>query len=141
MFLFAKLVMRHLHQQLSLEALQKQIQPDLFPNGLEQAYVQLLIMSVFSVTIFRYARIFDRIRTDQDSNEVEIARKILGWMACARRPLKWHEIQGAISTKIAEGTIDFVRHRSRKHIREICGSLVNDLSGDRLELIHSTAKQ
>lgn len=61
-------------------------------------------------------------------------------MTCARRPLKWHEIQGAISTNTKDRTIDFTQ-RFRIHIREICGSLINELSGERLELVHSTAKQ
>jgi len=61
-------------------------------------------------------------------------------MTRSRRPLKWHEIQGAISTDTSDYTVDFVGRKSRVHIREMCGSLINDLSGDRLELVHSSAR-
>ncbi|KAK5242764.1 hypothetical protein LTR20_001091 [Exophiala xenobiotica] len=124
MFLFAKLVMTNLCQQINLESLQRYISPDNFPKGLEQAY----------------ARILDRISSDGDQAKVAMAQKVLAWMTCARRPLKWHEIQGALSIQPGDGSVDFAQRRARTHIREICGSLINDLSGDRLELVHSTAK-
>lgn len=127
MFLFAKLVMTNLHQQLSLENLQREISSDIFPNGLEQAY----------------ARILDRIRNDENAEKVAIAQKILAWMTCARRPLKWHEIQGAISIRLDSSSVDFTGRSlaPTKHIREICGSLVSDLPGGRVELVHRTAKE
>ena len=59
----------------------------------------------------------------------------------ARRPLKWHEIQAAISTDISDQSVDFAERKSRVHVREICGSLINLISDDRIELVHSTAKQ
>ncbi|KIV79744.1 hypothetical protein PV11_07289 [Exophiala sideris] len=124
MFLFAKLVMENLYEQITLEDLMQQISPHYFPEKLDQAY----------------ARILDRISKDERPGRVATAQKILGLMICARRPLKWHEIQCALSTNVADGTVDFAQRRSRTHIREICGSLVNALSGDRLELVHSTAK-
>ncbi|KAI1629298.1 hypothetical protein EDD37DRAFT_616633 [Exophiala viscosa] len=124
MFLFAKLVMENLHEQDTLEDLRPQFSPDNFPEGFDQAY----------------ARILDRISKDINPGRLATARKILGLMICAKRPLKWHEIQCALSTNAADGTVDFAQRRSRTHIREICGSLINDISGDRLELVHSTAR-
>lgn len=124
MFLFAKLVVMNLFDQMSLEALQEQILPEKFPVGLDAAY----------------DRILKRISKVLDSHAVAHAKKILGWMTCARRPLKWHEIQGALSVNTTHRMVDFAGRRSRIHIREICGSLVSNLSGDRLELIHISAK-
>jgi hypothetical protein len=69
-----------------------------------------------------------------------MARELLGWMICARRPLKWHEIQGAISTDLVAQTVDFENRKLRLDIRELCGSLIQVLPGHRLELVHSTAK-
>jgi hypothetical protein len=92
------------------------------------------------LTGFSYDRILNRVSNDLDS-KVALAKKVLGWMTCARRPLKWHEIQGALSTNTTDRTVDFVQHRSRVHIREICGSLISNLSGDRLELVHVSAKE
>jgi hypothetical protein len=62
-------------------------------------------------------------------------------MVCAKRPLKWHEIQGAVSTDTIQQTICFDERRLRIHIRDLCGSLIDVLSGDRVELVHWTAKK
>lgn len=81
-----------------------------------------------------------RIKQNTSLEEWKIAQKLLGWMVCARRPLKWHEIQGAVSIDPAEQTIDFDDRKLRIHIRDLCGSLIQVLPGDRVELVHSTAK-
>lgn len=39
MFLYAKLVMRNLEDQPSLHHLRKELEPDCFPSGLDEAYV------------------------------------------------------------------------------------------------------
>jgi hypothetical protein len=81
-----------------------------------------------------------RIKNYNNPEEWEIAQKLLGWMVCARRPLKWHEIQGAVSIDPDQQTIDFDDRKLRIHIRDLCGSLIQVLPGDRVELVHSTAK-
>ncbi len=81
-----------------------------------------------------------RIKRNTTPEEWKIAHKLLGWMVCARRPLKWHEIQGAVSIDLDEQTIDFDDRKLRIHIRDLCGSLIQVLPGDRVELVHSTAK-
>ncbi|KIW84080.1 hypothetical protein Z517_03326 [Fonsecaea pedrosoi CBS 271.37] len=124
MFLFANLVMTNLEAQVSLQALQEQIHPENFPSELDAAY----------------ERILRRVSKDSDREKVSLAKKVLGWMMCAKRPLKWHEIQGALSTDTTSRTVDFAQRRSHVHIREICGSLISELSGDRLELVHVSAK-
>lgn len=101
----------------------------------------LCLREWYALTNFSYDRILRRISNDLDSNAITHAKKILGWMTCARRPLKWHEIQGALSVDTTDRTVDFVQRQSRTHIREICGSLISNLSGDRLELVHVTAKE
>jgi hypothetical protein len=82
-----------------------------------------------------------RIAQNSTPAEWKIARKLLGWMICARRPLKWHEIQGAVSIDPVGQTVNFDDRKLRVHIRDLCGSLVQVLPGDRVELVHSTAKQ
>ena len=81
-----------------------------------------------------------RIKRDANDAEWKIVQKLLGWMVCARRPLKWHEIQGAVSMNPTSRVINFDDDRLRVHIRDLCGSLVQVLPGDRVELVHSTAK-
>ena len=53
----------------------------------------------------------------------------------------WHEIQAAISTDTKTQTVDFETRRLRVHIQDLCGSLVDILPGDRVELVHWTAKR
>jgi hypothetical protein len=68
-----------------------------------------------------------------------MARKLLGWMICAKRQLNWKEIQVALSIDIKEQTIDYEDRHLRKNIQDICGSLVV-MCQDRVTLVHSTAK-
>jgi hypothetical protein len=90
--------------------------------------------------MYSYERIMSRIKQNSNPAEWGIVRKLLGWMICARRPLKWHEIQGAVSTDPVEQTVNFDERKLRVHIRDLCGSLIQVLPGDRVELVHSTAK-
>ena len=61
-------------------------------------------------------------------------------MVCARRALKWHEIQAAVSMNPEGQTIDFDERKLRVHIKDLCGSLIQLLPEDQVELVHSTAK-
>ena len=81
-----------------------------------------------------------RIKRTSPAAEWEKAAKLLGWMVCAKRQLNWREIQVALSIDLDEQTVDYDDRRLRTHIYEICGSLVQ-VSGDRVFLVHSTAKR
>lgn len=39
-----------------------------------------------------------------------------------------------------EQTIDFASRALRTHVKDICGSLVDVMPGDRVQLVHATAK-
>ncbi|TVY78217.1 C2H2 finger domain transcription factor crzA [Lachnellula suecica] len=124
MFLFAKLVLTNLHDQVSNEKFYQELQPDTFPKGFEQAY----------------GRIVARVYFNQKDGERETAQKLLGWIVCAKRPLKWHEIQGAVSINTETQVVDFHNRQLHTHIRDLCGSLIDVLPGDRVQLVHETAK-
>ncbi len=49
---------------------------------------------------------------------------LLGWLVCARRPLKWQEIQLACCIDSDNDNIDFEQDKLRVHIRDYCGSLI-----------------
>ena len=72
--------------------------------------------------------------------EREQAQKLLSWIVCSKRPLKWHEIQGAMSIDILEESIDFDARQLRIQARDLCGSLVEVYPGDRVEFVHNTAR-
>ena len=93
-----------------------------------------------SLTAFRYDRILDRLvaptvpKTRRDN-----IRKLLGWLACARRPLKWHEIQGAITVNLNEGVIS-AKQQFHEDCKDLCLSLVEITSDQTVTLVHSTTK-
>ncbi|UPX12310.1 uncharacterized protein EKO05_0002864 [Ascochyta rabiei] len=123
MFLYAKLVLENLFAQPTREDLLKGIQRDTFPIGLKGAYERIL-------------RCMKQVSAPE---EWEKAKKLLGWIICAKRRLTWKEIQVALSIDVDNETIEYNDRRLRRHIHEICGSLVL-LNGDRVSLVHSTAK-
>ena len=60
-----------------------------------------------------------------------MAKKVFGWLACAKRPLNWYEIQAALSIQISNGEhpldMDFYGCVLRDDPRELCGSLGADM--------------
>jgi hypothetical protein len=123
MFLYAKLVMPNLLKQPTRERLLQEIQSAKFPNGLGEAY----------------ARIVAWIKNETSDAQWEIAKTLLGWMVCAKRQLTLREIQVALSLNVETQQLEYDDRRLRDNIDDICGSLVL-LSGDRVQLVHSTAK-
>ena len=52
----------------------------------------------------------------------------------------WREIQAAVSINPNDQTFDFDDKKLRGSVEEYCGSLIQVLSGGRVELVHTTAK-
>jgi hypothetical protein len=86
----------------------------------------------------------ERLRRDLSQGEFKYTRLLLGWIVCSKRPLKWTEIQVAFSTSLQS------RHGWNEldmdgklcgEVQKLCGSLVQVLEGDRVELVHSTARR
>jgi len=65
---------------------------------------------------------------------------LLSWLVCAKRPLKWHEIQGAKSINLDKQTVEWERRRFRVDSKDLCGSLVEVRSDQTVEFVHLTAK-
>ncbi|KAI0466404.1 hypothetical protein F4859DRAFT_507364 [Xylaria cf. heliscus] len=126
MFLFASLVMDNLYQQPTIECAKQQLRPDVFPRNLGEAY----------------GNIIQRLHRHLGDDQWLMAKKIFGWLAVARRPLHWHEIQAALSMEpYADRRISMNYHdkQLRNDVREICGSLVQKLE-TRVVFVHSTVK-
>lgn len=81
-----------------------------------------------------------RIMHNPNTAELEQAQKLLSWIVCSKRSMKWHEIQGAMSIDSQEETIDFDARQLRVQARDLCGSLVEMYPGDRIEFVHRTAR-
>ncbi|KAK3361668.1 hypothetical protein B0T24DRAFT_585417 [Lasiosphaeria ovina] len=126
MFLFAVLTVQNLLEQPNLRTLKAELKETSLPATLEEAY----------------RKVIERLRQNLHPNQWAEARKIFGWLAGAKRPLKWHELQAALSIEVDDvgrGTLDYRHNRLRLEIREICGSLVQVLQ-NRIEFIHSTTR-
>lgn len=93
-----------------------------------------------------YAKIITGLKNGLNENSWKVARTILSWLAGARRPLKWHELQAALSLQLgAHGLVVDHRYRLCDDIQEfnLCGPLLRVVHGEdnmRLEFTHSTAK-
>jgi hypothetical protein len=72
--------------------------------------------------------------------EREEALMLLGWLVCAKRSLKWHEVQTLKSVDFNKRAVEFERRRFRVDLKDLCESLV-DVRGDgSIELVHMTAR-
>ncbi|CAO2653801.1 Nn.00g032120.m01.CDS01 [Neocucurbitaria sp. VM-36] len=121
MFLYAKLVMVHLEGQVSKAALSREMKE--IPPNLNQMYT----------------RIKHRILDESSPSERQVAITLLSWLLCAKRPLTWHEIQGAMSLNLDDGSFDCDR-RLFRNIKDFCGSLIEVRKGGAICFVHLTAK-
>ncbi|KAI1128502.1 hypothetical protein F5Y10DRAFT_292051 [Nemania abortiva] len=119
MFLYAKLVIANLDGQVCFDDLRSEFHQ--LPSGLDEAY----------------ARNLGRI-SNLHVNSRKTVMKILSLMICCRRPLRWRELQAAISINIADCSVDVTR-RSVVHVQEMCGSLVEVSPDGRIDFVHMTA--
>lgn len=92
----------------------------------------------------RYSRIMERLERDLGPAQFRYTLLLLGWLVCSKRPLKWTEVQSAssVETDILGSSNELnVDLKLRDDVHELCGSLVQVLPGDRVELVHSTARR
>lgn len=80
------------------------------------------------------------IRNKPVRAEREEAQLLLGWLVCAKRPLKFHEIQTMKSINLDQRVVEFERRRFRVHPKDLCESLVDVREDGTIELVHLTAK-
>ena len=75
------------------------------------------------------------------------AKHIIEWVLCARRPLKWREVQATFFIDPTCGSADHQGRCVRKSCKSLCGSLVdvqNDSTGveaeSSLHIVHDSAR-
>ncbi|KAF2686439.1 ankyrin [Lentithecium fluviatile CBS 122367] len=121
MFLYAKLVMDNLSGQVCKSDVKKEMSN--IPPDLNQVY----------------QRIRHRIFVESSPREQGVAKTLFSWLLCAKRPLKWYEIQGAMCLDPETGLFDEDR-RLVRDIKHFCGSLVEIRNGSAICFVHLTAK-
>jgi ankyrin repeat protein len=89
-----------------------------------------------------YARILEKII---EHRKPDVAKKILNWIACARRPLRLDELGEAISFEAGDTLWDQGRRRfpiSLTRMLQNCGNIVtvtHSEDGDVIQIVHYTA--
>ncbi|KAI0549688.1 WD40 repeat-like protein [Xylaria curta] len=133
MFLYARVVLENLWNQTRRARLKEEIEPGTFPRGMEKAYDRV------AVRVFEMSSMAER----------EDAKKIMGWVICARRLLRWREIQSFFCIDPINGNVDYEERRLRVTCKELCGSLVDihHTTGittgpeDVIKIVHETARE
>ncbi|PHH92415.1 hypothetical protein CDD83_7484 [Cordyceps sp. RAO-2017] len=78
----------------------------------------------------------------QPSDHVELAKQILSWLTCAKRPLKTSELQEALAVELGELELDENNRPDVEDMISVCAGLVTvDEGGDTIRLIHYTTQE
>ncbi|KAI8631124.1 hypothetical protein F5Y19DRAFT_473523 [Xylariaceae sp. FL1651] len=124
MFIFADLFAKYLEDQLDRSALLLELHPAKLPVSLDHVY----------------ERILQRIFESRGDHIVNPLRQVLGWIACARRPLRWAEIQGAVCIDLDNQNVDHNKKISDSP-KGLFASLVELQKDDTVKLVHETARE
>lgn len=89
---------------------------------------------------YSYERILGRVLESRSEENANKLRLILGWIVWAKRPLRWREIQGAISIDTEQPRVDYNRKLADSP-KELFASLVELESDGTVQLIHETARE
>jgi len=142
MFLLARLIMDNLLGQDCYEDLEEELNGEVLPNGIDQASVPFLRADRSCAEAPRYARILDRMqKKNQSKRRWDRAKVGLDILTMAARPLKVHEIQGALSIRLKDMSIDFEKRRSVISLEELLGPLVEVHLDDSVNFIHPIARE
>jgi len=141
MFIFAKCVLTELYQQPSREHLLREWGAEGFPTELKEVYVSSPTFGgVVLTNIHRYNRILRRLR-DVHIAQWEITKKLLSWISLSMRPLRWYEIQAAISIDLENETINEADRRLVDTSKDLCASFVEVRSDQTVKFVHSTVRE
>jgi hypothetical protein len=86
-----------------------------------------------------YSRILQRLNKASPVHAQSLM--LLTWMVCAKRPMKWREVQCAVSIDTDDQTVDWDRRQFSVDPKELCGSLVEIFADGTIILVHHTAKR
>jgi hypothetical protein len=93
-----------------------------------------------------YERIVQRVlesRSDQyfrGGHTLHYVRQVLGWIVCARRPLRWREIQGIVCIDLENQHVDYNREIPDSP-QGLFASLVELQADGTVDLVHGTARE
>ncbi|KAI5461405.1 hypothetical protein BGZ63DRAFT_508560, partial [Mariannaea sp. PMI_226] len=131
MFLYAKVVLSNLLNQVSIYHFKQEMKAENFPEGIEEAYKRVVV----------------RVLENPSEPQRLAAKSILSLLICAERSLMWKEIQSRFCIDVDTETADTDR-QLLDTCKDLCGSLVeierNQVTeskpDDVVELVHHTAR-
>ncbi|RYP61328.1 hypothetical protein DL771_010167 [Monosporascus sp. 5C6A] len=124
MFIFAELFAKYLEAQVNRADVLKELDPAKLPVKLDHVY----------------ERILHRVFESGADNIVAYFREILSWIVCAKRPLRWREIQAAVSIDLENQRLDYDKEISDSP-KGLFASLVELQEDGTVELVHGTARE
>ncbi|KAI9148085.1 DNA repair protein RAD5B [Paramyrothecium foliicola] len=124
MFIFAELFAKYLENQVSRADLLEELEPTKLPVKLDHVY----------------ERILARILNSRSGRALDHIREILGWLVCAKRPLRWREIQGAVCIDLENQCLNYDREMSDSP-KGLFASLVELRTDGTVQLVHETARR
>ncbi|KAI7765160.1 hypothetical protein LZL87_005873 [Fusarium oxysporum] len=133
MFLYARVVLDNLAAMDSKRDFKDELESDAFPKDLDQAYDRIA------------QRVLKNNRPSRDTS----VKRILGWIVCAARPLRWREIQSRFCID-AEKQICDIENVRLDSCKRICSSFVDVTdcelfprteSEQIVTMVHETASQ
>ncbi|UPK92591.1 hypothetical protein LCI18_003526 [Fusarium solani-melongenae] len=117
----------------SIDEFEDEMQSDRFPQDLDKAY----------------ERIVQRVLENSKPSRQKSVKKILGWVICSQRPLRWREIQSRFCIDAEKGACNPKRRRL-DNCKDICSSLVDVMicemfgslqSEQIIQMVHETASR
>ncbi|KAI1824491.1 ankyrin repeat-containing domain protein [Xylaria intraflava] len=126
MFLLARLLLDSLVDKTTPKAIKSALESlEKGPEALSQAYKGAI----------------DRIE-NQAPGHHSLAKQVLSWISCARRPLSLKELQHALATEIGERQFDDENITDISDIVSVCAGLVTvDGQSDVVRLVHKTTQE
>jgi hypothetical protein len=70
-----------------------------------------------------------------------ITKKLLSWISVSRRPLRWYEIQAAISIDLKNEVINASNRRLVDTSKDLCASFVEVHADQTVEFVHGTVRE
>ncbi|KAM0463182.1 hypothetical protein ACHAPV_003309 [Trichoderma viride] len=130
MFLYAHLAIEYLLQQPTKDMLLMKAKGEMLPQKLKDIYEKLL------------GAVRDELlQLEEGQEHWNMAKLLLGWLVCAKRPLRWNEMQAILSYVPEEQKVDFDNKMLRQAAEKYLGSLVYILDGGHIRIVHSTARR
>lgn len=92
------------------------------------------------IFVRRYARIMARMTQGRSETTQKTVKKVLGWVACAPRPLRWREIQCAISIDLDKEANNDGK-RLVEEPKSLFSSFIELQANGMVDVVHGTARQ